>query len=182
MKESTKKALDVFLASCLTAALLLMMIFGFFGCGVKKHVTKSETKEETKENIHAVETTTTTNTYTGSILLQADSISNLIPIDNLLSGDTATSEDSEFIITTHFDKRTKTVKTKTIQKPKKVPISGTITAVKQATISTKKEGSKVVREKQKDVKRFNILPFIIPFCILLFILLALWALKKMNFK
>lgn len=180
--QINKNALDTFLASCLTAALLLMMICGFFGCSLKKHVTKSETKEEVKENIHAVETTTTTNTYTGSVLLPTDSIFNLIPIDNLLSGDTATTEDSDFITSTHFDKKTKTVKTKTVQKPKIVPVSGTITAVKQSTIVTKKESSKEVRKKEKDVKRFNILPFIVPFCIILFVVLGLWALKKMYGK
>lgn len=166
----------------LSLATALLLIFIITSCSLKKHVTKSETKEETKENIHATETETTTTTFDTSVLIPGDSISNFMPIENLLNGDTAVTEDGDFVTTTHLDKKTKTVKTKTVQKPKVVPVTGTITTVKQSTVITEKESSKEIRKKEKDVKRFNILPFIIPFCILLLIIFGLWVLKKMYFK
>lgn len=160
------------------ALYLIFILFIGTSCRIKKDITKSS--EVINTEVRATETATSVTKTTGTIVTEKDSICNYAPIEGLLNGDTTKAEDKDFITTLHFDKKTKTVKSKTVQKPKEVPVSITNTTTSRKHTEEKSSQEKKTTEKHKETDS----PFldkigqVLFWLIILLIIFGFWRLWK----
>jgi hypothetical protein len=141
--------LQHFLYCLLTAFLIILGIVVLSSCSINKKVHKE--KEHT--DILATNTTTTTEITTGILDVPLDSISSVSQLDSLLAGAETVTETDNFVTKTHFDKKTKTVKTKTVQKPTSIPVRIEKTTIGSITVHTKTD--KKIKDKEVKTEVFQ---------------------------
>lgn len=130
----------------LSIFLLILVVLLCNSCKIKKDIQKSS--EVTNTDIRTNESTTLTTIESGTLVTKGDSIESVLKIDSLPV--TVVTNLPGIVTTTSFDPRTKTVKTKTVQKPIEVPILRTLTAVSNKTIEVKQKQEKKNYSKHKE--------------------------------
>lgn len=131
-------------------ALVLLLAWVCSSCNVTKKVDKSKEVEHSVVNTHATETNTTTNTYTGSLVIDGDSAKDEAPLSNFISGDTLKTESGNTTTKTFVDQKTKKVVIKSVTQPTVIPISGTVTSVSEKTVDTNTKTDKKTISKHVD--------------------------------
>lgn len=139
---------------------ILMLFIITTSCRTKKDVVK--TKEETE--VRATESTTTTTIESGTLVTQADSTeSEFLVLDKPV---TVVTNLPGIVTTTTFDPKTKSVKTKTVQKPQEVPFTKTTTAVSNRTVEAKHSHESKSKHKETDFNYWSLL-WLLPIVLLI---------------
>lgn len=128
------------------ALYLIFILFIGTRCRVKKDVTK--VTEATNTEVRATETATSVTTTEGTLETKADSTQAEFKIED--KPVTVVTNLPGIVTETTFDPKTKTVKTKTVQKPQEIPVKITNTTTTQRTSTATSSHEKKSTETHKE--------------------------------